>query len=227
MSRRASTGELFDLECLVVIDGTYPKEVCSDHVLTSRGKSTGLFSSWLPLPPPLGSNSVPFLGACARLNSCPSGRGAPKSLEGCAVESHPSASLRAGSFAKDAKDGAVVVVSRLFLSPLQGWVIVSHPLPTACAPSTALRAGCGLHSFAASRLGSILRLAAPFGALRLLRAGSRNEVVAFPVVARPNPERVELQAHISPMARDTSTPLRGAMGHAGSWWRRRTADSLR
>ncbi len=59
-----------------------------------------------------------------------------------------------------------------FLSPLRGWVIVLF-LPTACAPSTSLRAGCGLRSFAASRLGPVSW------------ACGATEVVPFPVVAPP------------------------------------------
>jgi hypothetical protein len=55
----------------------------------------------------------------------------------------------------------------LFLSPLRG-LIIFRPEPTACAPSAALRAGCGLHSFAASRLGS-----RPFKKWRCYAAGER------------------------------------------------------
>ena len=44
----------------------------------------------------------------------------------------------------------------LLLSPLPGAGSSSGRVPTACAPSASLRAGCGLHSFAPSELGFLL-----------------------------------------------------------------------
>jgi hypothetical protein len=82
----------------------------------------------------------------------------------------------------------------------------------------------GLHSFAASRLGfHFWWRAAAFGALRLLRAGSRTEVESFPIVALPNSQREGVvESHVSQGKRDMGHP-RFVMARAES----RFLDSAR
>jgi hypothetical protein len=79
-------------------------------------------------------------------------------------------------FAECAEDGAplfvVVRVTASFSFAPSGLAYHLLLSPTACAPSASLRAGCGLHSFAALRLGSIS-----------WRACGTTEVVPFPGVA--------------------------------------------